>query len=235
MGEETSAIESALRSFWGTREEQAERQRQSGFLDAGTRGAVTGGAHLNAVAELVMDLARDALPDGATIHTGNDRTTIPGYFRPAKKWDIVIRQGSKILGVVELKSQVGSFGNNFNNRSEEVLGNATDLQAARRHGLLGTGDPFVGYVFIIQETAASTGRSRIGVNDAVGVDAAFHGASYVDRVAMLCDRIVAEGLYSAAWAVATSAPPDYSWYEPNPAQAGFARFASRLRQHLQTA
>jgi hypothetical protein len=36
----------AVRDFWSVRDNQAERQRLEGKLDAGTRGAVTGGQHL---------------------------------------------------------------------------------------------------------------------------------------------------------------------------------------------
>jgi hypothetical protein len=36
---------------------------------------------------------------------------------------------------MEFKSQIGpSFGNNFNNRTEEALGSATDIWAAYREG-----------------------------------------------------------------------------------------------------
>ena len=39
---------------------------------------------------------------------------------------------------VEFKSQVGpSFGNNFNNRTEEAIGNAEDIWTAYREGRFG--------------------------------------------------------------------------------------------------
>ena len=44
-----------------------------------------------------------------------------------------------LLAAFEFKSQVGpSFGNNFNNRTEEALGSATDLWTAFREGAFQT-------------------------------------------------------------------------------------------------
>ena len=44
-----------------------------------------------------------------------------------------------MLAVFEFKSQVGSFGNNLNNRSEEVIGSAADLWGAHHHHAFGDG------------------------------------------------------------------------------------------------
>jgi hypothetical protein len=41
----------------------------------------------------------------------------------------------ELIAAMEFKSQIGhSFGNNFNNRTEEALGSATDIWAANREG-----------------------------------------------------------------------------------------------------
>lgn len=231
MGDYDRAIAAALEGFWGTRESQAERQRLTGKHDAGTRGAVTGGQHLNAIGDLIISTAKSAVNVGITIHTGGGGTTIPGFYRPSKTWDIVLRRAGEILAVIELKSMVGSFGNNMNNRSEEALGNITDLLAARDHGLI-EGNPFRGYAFIIEHNPKSDAMSTLGTRQGVVIDPEFHGASYIDRVAMLCERMVKDDLYSAAWAVATTAPPEFSWYEPRPETTGFDRFASLLTSHL---
>jgi hypothetical protein len=53
---------------------------------------------------------------------------LPGFFRPTKEWDLLAIHDGKLLAVIEAKSQVGpSFGNNFNNRTEEAMGSALDL------------------------------------------------------------------------------------------------------------
>jgi hypothetical protein len=35
-----------------------------------------------------------------------------GWYRPEKKWDLLIVSDGKLLAGIEFKSQVGSFGNN---------------------------------------------------------------------------------------------------------------------------
>jgi hypothetical protein len=51
------------------------------------------------------------------------RVELPGWFRAEKKWDLVIVHDDQLLAAMEFKSQIGpSFGNNFNNRTEEALG-----------------------------------------------------------------------------------------------------------------
>jgi hypothetical protein len=64
---------------------------------------------------------------------------------------------------MELKSQVGpSFGNDFNNRTEEALGNATDLWATYREGAFKPSDrPWLGYLMLLEETEGSTRPVRV--------------------------------------------------------------------------
>ena len=58
---------------------------------------------------------------------------------------VVIYKGD-LIAAVELKSHVGpSFGNNFNNRTEEAIGTGHDLWTAFREGAFGHQPrPFVG-------------------------------------------------------------------------------------------
>jgi hypothetical protein len=75
------------------------------------------------------------------------RIELPGWFRAEKKWDLVIVHDDQLLAAMEFKSQIGpSFGNNFNNRTEEALGSATDIWAAYREGAFKPSSrPFLGY------------------------------------------------------------------------------------------
>ncbi len=62
------------------------------------------------------------------VYTKKRLLELPGYFRPTKEWDVLIVKDGVLLAAVEAKSQVGpSFGNNFNNRTEEAMGTALDL------------------------------------------------------------------------------------------------------------
>ena len=35
---------------------------------------------------------------------------LPGYFRPEKKWDLVVVADGQLIAAMELKSQAGTFG-----------------------------------------------------------------------------------------------------------------------------
>lgn len=53
---------------------------------------------------------------------------LPGFFRPTKEWDLLVVREQTLIAAIEAKSQVGpSFGNNFNNRTEEAMRSAIDL------------------------------------------------------------------------------------------------------------
>ena len=59
-------FEAAVRSYWQVRDAQAAKQIESGKADAGTRGSVTGGGHLNGVAALLEELF---IENGFPAHT----------------------------------------------------------------------------------------------------------------------------------------------------------------------
>ena len=79
-----------------------------------------------------------------------------------KKWALasaapVYDEDKNIIAAIEAKSQVGpSFGNNFNNRTEEALGSSLDLWTAYREGaFLTSPQPFLGFFFMLEDCPAS--------------------------------------------------------------------------------
>jgi hypothetical protein len=127
----------AVRVYWQTRLLQSEKQRKTGGSDQGLRGAVTGGAQMNGFVELVSKLVIEAGIDRSNIFYASS-LELPGYFRPSKKWDFIVAVQGQLVAALELKSQVGpSFGNNFNNRTEEAMGSALDLWTAYREQAFG--------------------------------------------------------------------------------------------------
>jgi type II restriction enzyme len=147
---------------------------------------------------LIIDIIRLNGLDSAQIHINRAMLTLPGFFRPTKLWDILVLQRGELVAAIELKSQVGSFGNNFNNRTEEAIGTAHDLWTAYREGALGNQPrPFVGWLMMVEDSVAS----RKTVRDAsphFPVFAEFQGASYLNRYDLLCQKLVKEGLYTSA-------------------------------------
>ena len=99
---------------------------------------------------------------------------------------------------VEFKSHVGSFGNNFNNRVEEALGNATDLNTAYREGAFQpSSKPWLGYMMLLEEHKKSTRPVRLREPHFPAFPE-FHDASYQRRYELFCTRLVRERLYDAA-------------------------------------
>lgn len=192
-------VEAAVRQFWTTRQEQEAKQGAvSGRRDQGSRSAVTGGAQLDGFIRLVSDLlVESGIPD-ATIFR-KKKTELPGFFRPTKEWDLLVVVEDHLLASIEFKSQVGpSFGNNYNNRTEEALGSATDLWTAYREGAFsGSPRPWLGYFMLLEEAP----RSTLPVDVAephFRVLEEFRGASYAKRYELFCQKLVRERLYDAA-------------------------------------
>lgn len=114
--------------------------------------------------------------------------------------------GDDLIAVVEVKSQVGSFGNNFNNRVEEALGNATDFWTAYRKGLFKpSGKPWLGYLFMLEESPASLRATQSITLSPYPVDRTFQNLSYAQRYEVVCERMVRELLYDAACFFTSSA------------------------------
>lgn len=194
-------LKKAVKHFWQTRAGQKTRQgSDSGVKDTGNRAAVTGGKHADGFVTLIAKIVRDAgLPD-ATIHTSSKiERTLPGYFRPTKEWDLVVVSGDNLVAVIEVKSQVGSFGNNFNNRVEEALGNATDFWKAYAKGTFKpSAQPWLGYLFMLEAHPKSIRPTKRIELAPYPVDKAFQELSYAKRYEEVCQRLVRERLYDAA-------------------------------------
>jgi hypothetical protein len=123
-----------------------------------------------------------------------------------------------------------SFGNNFNNRTEEAIGNAEDLWTAYREGRFGRAQaPFLGYFFLLEDCE----RVHAPVANAepyFKVDPVFDGASYARRYEVLCERLVLERKYtSACLTLATKDDPTSVTF---PADAlNFRQFAAAIDAH----
>jgi hypothetical protein len=179
------------------------------------------------MAELMESIFIDAGFPSSSITRGSS-VELPGYFRPEKKWDLVVVHGDALAAAIEFKSQVGpSFGNNQNNRTEEAIGNATDIWTAYREGRFGTIRPWLGYLFLLEEAPGSTKPVRVK-QPLFEVDPAFVGASYKQRYELLCRRLVLERLYDAACFVTAAAGPTTPIHEPAP-DLSFDAFDKAIR------
>jgi len=126
------------------------------------------------------------------------RIEIPGWYRPEKRWDLLIVEDGQFLAGIEFKSQVGSFGNNYNNRTEEAIGSACDLWAAYREGAFKpSARPWLGYLMLLEDAPGSTSPVR-AQEPHFKVFPEFKSASYAKRYEILLTKLVRERLYDSA-------------------------------------
>lgn len=191
-------LKKAVKHFWQLRSQQAISQGSvQGEKDRGDRGAVTGGKHLDGFRGLVADLLIASGLKDATIYW-RKKTELPGWFRAEKNWDLLVVADGKLVAIVEFKSQVGSFGNNFNNRTEESLGNATDLWAAYEEGAFKPSErPWLGYLMLLEDAPGSTAPVRVK-EPHFDVFPEFRDASYKTRYEVLLTKLVRSRLYDSA-------------------------------------
>lgn len=228
-------LRSAVAFFWTTRTQQGERQGSGADedRDRGGRAAVTGGGHCAEFARIIHGLlVGSGVPD-AHVFMKRRTTELPGYFRATKDWDLVAVVDGTLLAVVEFKSQVGSFANNVNNRTEEAVGNATDLWTAYREGAFKSSPrPWLGYFMMLEDAPGSTRPIARIPEPHFRVFKEFRNTSYADRYGLLCRRLVRERLYDAACFIMsardTGASGDFR--EPD-RELSFKVFATSLVGH----
>ncbi|WP_183706086.1 PaeR7I family type II restriction endonuclease [Rhizobium sp. BK049] len=189
----------ATMAFWGNREKARQKQIEAGRADQGERAGVTAGKNMDGFLALLIDIVKANGLKHASIHQQRAVLTLPGYFRPTKLWDVLVVHDRRLVAAIELKSQVGpSFGNNFNNRTEEAIGTAHDLWTAYREGAFGKHPrPFVGWMMMVEDAP----ESRRPVTDRsphFALFKEFERASYLKRYDVLCQRLVQEQLYGSA-------------------------------------
>lgn len=222
-------LRAAVKRFWTTRESQAQRQGSvSGSKNSGTRSAVTGGAQMNGFVDLVRELLCESGLPKAHVYC-EKCVELPGWYRPEKKWDLLIVSDGQLIAGIEFKSQVGSFGNNYNNRTEEAIGSATDIWSAYREGAFKPSSrPWLGYLMLLQEAKGSIQPVRAR-EPHFKVFPEFKSASYAKRYEILLTKLVRERLYdSACFLMSNSTDGRQGHYsEPSP-ELTFQKFVSSL-------
>ncbi len=223
----------AVRFYWQTRTQQLEKQRRAGVSDQGLRSAVTGGAHMNGFIELLTRLVIEAGIENSNIFY-KDSLELPGYFRPSKRWDFLVVVERQLVVALETKSQVGpSFGNNFNNRTEEAMGSALDLWTAFREQAFGSAvRPWIGYLFLLDDCPAST--KPVGVKEPhFKVFPEFRDSSYAKRYELFCRRLVLEKHYDCSAFLTSNSEKGLNGDYSEPASdLAFQHFANSLVAHV---
>jgi len=226
-------ISDAVAHYWQTRRSQREKQKKIGVSDAGLRSAVTGGAQMDGFITLFRDLIVDTGIGNHYIHE-KKALELPGFFRPTKEWDLLVIKNGQLIVAIEAKSQVGpSFGNNFNNRTEEAMGSALDLWTAFREGAFNGGiQPFLGYFFMLEDCQASNRPVKVR-EPHFKVFPEFVGASYMKRYELFCRKLILERHYTSSSFITSASDTGIEGVYNEPANdLSFKDFAKSLFSHI---
>ena len=228
-------VAKAVAHYWQTRAAQRNKQETGGRADQGLRSAVTGGAQMDGFIDLFTELVTQAgIPLRYVFR--KKAVELPGFFRPTKEWDLLVIRDRMLIAAIEAKSQVGpSFGNNFNNRTEEAMGSALDLWTAfRERASIESPQPFLGYFFMLEDCEAS--NRPVGVKEPhFKVFPEFLGASYMRRYELFCRKLVLERHYTASAFITSSSHEGLDGIYKTPADdLSIERFAKLLVAHVAT-
>ena len=228
-------VKRAVAHYWQTLERQSKSQR-NGDADRGARAAVTGGKQMNGFCNLVnWLLAENGMPE-ASVYTQTE-LTLPGFYRPTKKWDLLVVHDGHLVAALEFKSQRGpSFGNNFNNRAEEAIGTATDIWEAYEKGAFGVEHPrpWLGWVMLLEDCPGST--CAVGVDEPhFPVFPEFKGSSYAKRYELILRKLVLKKLFDGSSLLMSTekAGPRGGYAEPA-VDLSMKKFLAGLAGHVRT-
>ncbi|MFG2711758.1 PaeR7I family type II restriction endonuclease [Streptomyces goshikiensis] len=191
----------------------------------GTQGSVRGGKQFDPIADVIARFFRDADYPEICIQTAS-QLELPGFYRPQKKWDLVVNWGETLIAAFELKALGGpSYGNNFNNRVEEAVGSATDVRRAFAEIYPDSETPWLGYFFIMQDDEKSRRPVSLAKSPLL-VDETWHGKSYQGRGGMFCERLLQSNLYDGVCYVTTPMGTG-EFSEPSP-EVGWDAFSEAI-------
>lgn len=213
-----SKVEEAVRSIFEALEEDSSTKDK----------------HLDALINvMVADLVKGGIDSDSIVVSPSGvigykpDSTVPGWFRPTKNWDIVLYHGDELMGVIELKTLTKSVAKNVNNRVEESIGSPFDLTTASIEGLIGklVRKPIKGYVMVIPSNDETEKVQFYNKSNNPAsrfeVDAAFEGQTKATLFTVSGKRLLQKGIYDAVWVVKQT--DDGKVIEPD-AQLTYAKF-----------
>ncbi|WP_083502685.1 PaeR7I family type II restriction endonuclease [Sphaerimonospora mesophila] len=216
-------VQRVVEAFWVTRGAQEAALEDQGRAG----GAARANTHMSSITKLVaQEFVKAGISEECIIER---RPYLPGYYRVRKQWDLVVVCDGILVAAIEFKSQVGGVSKNINNRFEEALGTATDTHAAQtKNEAFGQVPPWLGYVFVLQETSETEQENR-SVKALFPTDPAFKGMSYNQRYQEMVKRFIGDGVYHAGWFIATKRTEEGIIYTEPLATATAEAFAVQIK------
>jgi restriction endonuclease XhoI-like protein len=150
----------------------------------------------------LLDLVEDELIR-AGLHRShihrNERIDLPGSYNPTpKRRDLVVLDDGVPIAVVNFKTVIGpAFGNNFNNRVQEILGDAVDLGRPYETEMLRALKPCLALFFALEDCEKSNTTIRTGHSGFACGPSFPDEISYKDRYRIFFERLIRDGRYDA--------------------------------------
>ncbi|NTU68818.1 MAG: restriction endonuclease [Chlorobiaceae bacterium] len=223
----------AIRAFWGNRDATIRKHREVGHTEDECA-IPKPGKNMDGFLALMLDIVRSNGLGDAEIHRKSGSLTLPGFFRPTKFWDLLVIHKGQLIAAIELKSQIGpSFGNNFNSRIEQAVGNAHDFWIAYRDGSFGKQPrPFLGWLIVVEDATESYAPVK-EKSLHFPISEEFKGVSYLQRYDLFCQKLVREQLYTAAAVISTPRNAAFSGkYSSISSLTNLKTFVTRLAGHV---
>lgn len=191
-------VKSLLVNWWKAKSEAVVK------LDAQGRSGIGAQArdakHMQSLAAFVRQMFLDAGLSEDEVATD---TVIPGYFRRSKNWDVVAIHKGHLVGVVELKSQEKSPGNNANNRIEEAIGSVVDAKTVQDIGeAFGKLGVWAAWCMTFNRDCEPQRRNGVRSKH-FPLDPAFATFSYAGQYGTAIERLISQNLYQAGWMIRT--------------------------------
>ncbi|WP_429086440.1 PaeR7I family type II restriction endonuclease [Aeromonas veronii] len=233
-------VSDAVRKFWISRKNEGVRS----------------GKTLDGFVELLAWIVHShGLPD-AKILTGRG-AQVPGFFRPAKSWDVLIMSHGALIAAIELKSIADSFGKNANNRNEEALGSGIDIKEAfEENAFEGLTRLFTGYLILVEDCEETQVSIQIQMKHFRAMEAfmlnpemrdekylrnkdgefpAIDGVSYMERFDILCRRLMQKKLYSSAAVIKSPRSAELDGeFSAVSRETGIKAFLASFASHIET-
>lgn len=197
MRDEREDVLDLLVHFWTEKDEAMRRNAAAGRSGHGAQ--ARDARHMKPLAFFVRQMFIDAGLDESEVFI--DRA-IPGYYRRSKNWDVVATHKGQLVGLVELKSQVGSEGNNGNNRIEEALGNAFDAVTAQElNQAFGSLSVWTAFCIVFGSDPGSSRTVGMRTPPLFELDPAFDDMTYGSQWELAVERFIQTRAYDAGWMV----------------------------------
>ncbi|MET8996088.1 PaeR7I family type II restriction endonuclease [Amycolatopsis sp. NPDC004169] len=200
----TRDVEPLLVNWWKAKKDAVARLAADGRSATGAQ--ARDARHMQSIAMFVRQMFVDA---GLTESDVTVDSVVPGYYRRSKNWDVVAKHKGHLVGVVELKSQASSSGNNANNRIEEAIGSAVDAKAVQElTGAFGNLGVWAAWCMTFNRDAESGEPIRLTPAQKAKIrfpldDPAFQIMTYASQYAIALERLISQKVYDAGWMLIT--------------------------------